>query len=141
MSFFGSKIYGNFKTPIQPKRKEKTSREKRPGMSEQHLACVRKLPCCITGKMPGGECHHLKGTGERGMGLRSTDKWAIPLSHDVHMDLEAQGSRKESSWFAARGIENPYALAAALWQATGDIPKMTKIVIAQRCSPRSEGTN
>jgi hypothetical protein len=100
------------------------------------LALIRKLPCCITGKVPGGEAHHVKtGTGERGMGLRSTDKWAVPMAHDPHMELERMGSRKELAWFDFHDID-PVVLAQDLWAATGDLPKMTRIVIAHRKAGR-----
>jgi len=123
-------ILGNFRTR-KPKEKKERKTDSRPGMSEEHLALVRKLPCCITGRVPAGEAHHLKATGERGMGLRSTDRWAIPMAHDPHMEVERAGSRNELTWFKARGID-AIDLATSLWLATGDLPKMTKIVIAHR---------
>jgi hypothetical protein len=54
----------------------------------------------------------------------------LPLGHDMHMNLEAQGSRKEVAWFRAHGIDDPNALAMELWSATGCLDKMTRIVIA-----------
>jgi len=125
------KVFGNFRVRAAKKpHKNAQTYKDRPGMSEAHLALVRKLPCVMTGQVPGGEAHHVKtGTGERGMGLRSTDKWAVPLSHDAHMELERAGSRNELAWFAMIGID-PVVLAQDLWAATGDLPKMTRIVIA-----------
>jgi len=126
-------VYGNFKKPKTPKRMTNSKRaQKRAGMSADHLACIRKLPCCVSLKTPAGECHHLKGTGERGIGLRSTDRWGLPLSHELHMDLERAGSRNEVRWFREHGIENPHALAAALWANTGDLGKMIAVIIAHR---------
>lgn len=123
--------YGNFKKPKTPKRKGNSKRaQKRPGMSADHLACIRKLPCCISLTMPGGEAHHIKaGTKERGMGMRSTDRWALPMRHDLHMEVERVGTRRELKWFRDRGID-AHALAAALWASTGNVPAMTKIVLA-----------
>lgn len=123
-------VYGNFKPPRGPKPKREPKANRRPGMSEPHLILIRQLPCCVTGKQPAGEAHHLKGTGERGMGLRSTDRWTVPLSHDAHLDLERQGSRNEVAWFKRNGIDNPHALACALWGATGDLSRMTRIIVA-----------
>lgn len=113
------------------KKKERAA-DKRPGMSEKHLECIRQMPCCVTLRVPAGECHHLKGTGERGMGLRSTDRWAVPLSHDKHMELERIGSRNEVRWFQEHGIEDPHELAAALWANTGDLPRMIAVLMAHR---------
>lgn len=132
MTYLGEKVWCNFRKKGLKEPKGKTAREKRPGMSEKHLEAIRKLPCCATGKMPGGEAHHMKNTGERGMGLRSTDKWAVPLAHDPHMELEGMGSRNELAWFQKHGIADPHALADALWHASPDVARMTKIVIEHR---------
>ena len=132
MTYLGEKIYGNFRKRGLKAKPEKSAREKRPGMDPKHVEAIRKLPCLVTGRIPAGECHHLKGTGERGMGLRSTDRWGVPLSHFPHMELEGKGSKNELAWFQAHGIEDPHALADALWHASPDIPRMTKIVIEHR---------
>lgn len=133
MTYLGERKLANFR-PQGLRKKEKTSLHKRPGMSKSHLDLIRLLPCCVTLKTPCGEAHHLKGTGERGVGLRSTDRWAVPLSHTPHMELEGKGSRNEVAWFKANGIADPHALAMALWSSTGDLAKMTAIVIAHRKS-------
>lgn len=127
----------NFKRSVRERKSAKPSSvDKRPGMSEEHLALIRKLPCCVTGVTPAGEAHHLKqGTGERGTGMRSSDRWAVPLCHAKHMELERQGSRNEWAWFRAHGISDPLELAAALWANTGDLARMTKIVQAHMGRP------
>lgn len=133
---------GIFKPSPEERMKAKRSKvkasDKRPGMSDDHLACIRKLPCCVCLKMPGGEAHHLKDTPdkERGMGLRSTDKWAVPACHADHVDgVEKVGSRNELAWFKARGVD-ALSLATALWHSTGDVPKMTRIVIEHHGAKR-----
>lgn len=128
------KIYGNFKARGLERRQHarEAPKKERAGMSEAHLALIRQLPCAVTGKAPAGEAHHLKCTGERGMSRRSSDRWAIPLRHDPHMELERQGSRNEVSWLQAHGIADPLALAEALWAASGNLERMTKIVRAHR---------
>lgn len=127
-------VYGNFKPPKRERLKKKVrSADKRSGMSEKHLQLIRKLPCVACLKMPAGTAHHIKtGTGERGVGLRSTDKWAVPLCWPDHEELERAGSRNEIRWFREHGIDDPHGLAAALWNASGDLPMMTKIVFAHR---------
>ena len=99
------KVYGNFKVrgPKEPHKNSKW-RDDRAGMDGKHLALIRQLPCCVTRRQPGGEAHHLKsGTGERGMSVRSTDKWAVPIAHDAHMDVERAGTKRERQWFLDRG--------------------------------------
>lgn len=127
---------GIFKPSPEEKMKTKRAkvnfRDERPGMSPEHLALVRKLPCCVCFKTPGGEPHHLKDTPEkeRGMGLRSSDQWSVPMCHDDHIHgVELAGTRNELKWFKDRGVD-ALSLAQALWKSTGDLPKMTRIVIA-----------
>jgi hypothetical protein len=87
----------------------------------------------VTLRVPAGEAHHLKqGTGERGAGMRSSDKWAVPLSHAPHMELERESSRNEAKWFERHGIDAPLDLAAALWNASPDVAAMTRIIMAHR---------
>lgn len=128
------RVYGNFKPPRRERMKKKErAADKRPGMSEAHLSLIRKMPCCVTLRVPAGEAHHLKaGTGERGMGLRSTDRWAVPVCRSVHDEIERIGSRNEVSWFRDHGIEDPIELAAALWANTGDLPRMIAVLMAHR---------
>lgn len=129
------KVLGNFKNR-GPKEKHKNSRwrEDRDGMSPTHLDLIRKLPCCIT-KGHGGEAHHLKsGTGERGMSVRSSDKWAVPLEHNTHMEVEAAGTKNERTWFLERGID-PHELARALWSNTGNLEAMRKVLETHWSSP------
>lgn len=122
-----------FKAPRAPKRKKKTAAEKREGMSDKHLEMIRKLPCCVGMDHPGGEAHHLKlGTKERGIGLRSTDKNAVPMCHEHHINgVERAGSKNEFRWFRDRGV-SPLDLAAALWLVTGNLESMQKVMQAHK---------
>lgn len=126
---------GIFKPTVEAKMKAKRRKEnfraKRPGMSDDHLACIRKLPCCTCLKVPAGQASHLKDTPdkERGMGLKSSDKWAVPQCNDCHINgVERVGARNELAWFKARGVD-ALSLAQALWHSTEDLAKMVKIVI------------
>lgn len=132
--------FANFRPSISERAKKKPSaQERREGNSAAHLAFLRELPCIVTGKVPAGEVHHLKGSvarKERGVGMRATDKFGVPLSRIPHDELERIGSRHEWEWFEARGIADPYTLALALWAASGDIDKGFKIVNAHRDAKR-----
>lgn len=140
MTYFGEKILGNFK-PAKAQRiaikaaKPREKRAARPGNSDEHLAALRKCPCAATLKMPAGEVHHLKqGTGERGAGMRSSDRWGIPLSRVPHEIVERAGSRREAATLASLGVPDAINLANALWQASPNVAVMTKIIIAHRGS-------
>ena len=120
------RVYGNFKSK-GPKRKKK--KQVRPGMSEEHLKNIRLLPCINCANTPS-EVHHLKCTGERGVGMRSTDKWGVPLCHECHINgVEKVGSRKEVRWFQDRGIDC-LVFASALWANGYDLKAMEKVWIA-----------
>lgn len=121
----------------RPKTRQSGFRDKRDGMDEAHLANVRKCPCCVCLKMPAGEAHHLQNSGERGMSLRSTDKWTVPLCTEHHTGssgVHRVGSRREIAWFQERGIDSVW-LASSLWKARGDQAAMTKIVLTHARHP------
>ena len=128
------RVYGNFKNRSYRREKDKNSQnyKTRPGMDDEHLANLRQCPCCVCGSAPRSQVHHLKsGTGERGMGQRSTDKWGVPVCGNDHNEIESAGTKKETSWFAKHGID-PHELAMSLWMARGDVQRMKKIVEAAR---------
>lgn len=117
-----------------PRAKGKNSRwrEERDGMSEGHLELVRRCPCAICRRTPAGTVHHLKTTGERGLAVRSTDKWGVPLCPVHHDAVERAGKKNELRWFADNGVADVVWLASALWKASGDLPKMTRVVITHK---------
>lgn len=128
------KIYGNFRKRGKPEKKKNSKfREQRPGMSEDHLKLIRKCPCCVCPTYPAGQVHHLKQTGanERAMGVRSTDRWGVPLCLIHHDLVERVGSRREVAWFEEFKLD-PYELARSLWESTGDLGKMIKIIQAHK---------
>jgi hypothetical protein len=102
-------------------------RRDRPGNSVKHLDCIRKLPSCVSGRRPC-DAHHLRVSAERGVGMKATDRWTVPLTRDEHEDLHRFGSRREVEWFARHGIPEPFALAQALWRCTGDEPAMRRAI-------------
>lgn len=125
----------NFKPSLSERAKRGPSaEERREGNSARHRELIRLLPCCVSGVEPAGTIHHLKSgpaTKERGVGMRATDKWGLPLTYEEHLNgVERVGSRRELEWFQAHGIADPYGLAKALWDASGDLPRMRAIVLA-----------
>ena len=86
-------VLGNFKDRNNRKKNNSDWRERRDGMSDVHLGCLRKLGCLRCGGRKGMQVHHLKCTGERGIGVRSTDKWGVPLCAGCHHEVERAGAR------------------------------------------------
>lgn len=133
MTFLTEKLFGNFKPRKSPhKKREAKARDKRLGMDRAHVANVARLPSCISGQRPC-DAHHLRVKAERGIGLRATDRWCVPLLRSEHDEVHKVGSRKEEAWFTARGIAC-YELANALWQNRGNLGAMERIVEAHRRS-------
>lgn len=133
--YLRDKVVGNFKPSTTERQKAKAvdTRGDREGNDDKHLAALRKCPCIVTLRVPAGEVHHLKqGTGERGMGMRSSDRWGVPMSRVPHEELERQGSRNEARWLAEHGIQAPLDLAERLWKASPDVALMTRIILAHR---------
>lgn len=117
-----------FEGPIEkPKKRRGKKRNEREGMSPHHLRNVRNLRCSTKGcgALPPSDPHHCKrGTGERGMGLRSTDKWAIPLCRKHHHEVEMMGTQNEPEWMGN--------LSMALWANRDDFLMMEAVVAAYR---------
>lgn len=131
-------VYGNFK-PDKTSRyypskatRLKHKREAREGNANAHLANLRQLWCVLGHERDSLTVHHLK-TGparlERGVGMRATDRWGVPLIWSRHDELERLGSRQEWAYFDAYAI-NPYSLANALWSNRDSLPRMGLVLVA-----------
>lgn len=128
-------VLGNFKPSLRDRRQKRSGewRKSRPGNDPAHLENVRQLPCCICGSRRNVEAHHLKSTGERGMALKSTDRWAVPLcAIPHHAEVERIGSRNEMGWFVEHGGFDALELAKGLWGVRGNLEAMLRILAAFR---------
>jgi hypothetical protein len=99
-----------------------------------YLEKIRKLPCCIPGcdEPPPSHAHHLKCTGERGIGKKSSNKWAAPLCYECHINgVERIGSRQETTWFRERGILC-LDLAVALYANSHNLDAMLDVLKTHR---------
>lgn len=45
---------------------------------------VKTLPCSITGVQPAGDCHHITGKGQGGIGIKPCDLLTMPLTREQH---------------------------------------------------------
>jgi len=125
-----NQVQPRFKVQRDPNRKRVSTASKRPGMDPDYLEKIRRLPSCISWKIPC-EAHHLRVKGERGVGLKSTDRWAVPLTAEEHRDVHTVGSRREAVWFKDRGIDC-YALCYALWANRYSEESMRLVLAAHR---------
>jgi len=97
-------------------------------MDKKHLANIRMLPSCVSLRTPC-EAHHLRIKDERGVGMKATDRWAVPLTRDEHWLIHEIGSRMEEQWFYERGIDI-IDIANRLWAARGNIDAMRRVIQA-----------
>ena len=142
MTYYRERIIGNFR-PESKAAARKSAQQRREGNDEAHAALLRLLPCCVTGETPARTIHHLKGgpaASERGVGMKATHKWGLPLSYEAHiLGVEKVATRHEHAFFRENGVDDPYELATALWQATGDLERMRKVLQAHVGRPRRGG--
>lgn len=111
-------------------------------MDRAHLAFIRGLPCCICGTRTRIEAAHIRmasarhGKRETGIGEKPSDEWSAPLCARHHQeDQEAQHRIGEAAFWSKHGID-PFALALALWCATGDEERAEAIVEHARARAR-----
>lgn len=130
------KVLANFRNPDYRRfPKQRNWRADRDGMSADHLALIRKLPCTCCPSTREIEAHHLKSGDarlHRALTLKAPDMYALPLCKwACHNSVEAIGSRREEEWFAQYGI-NPYELSSSLWKARGNLENMQRIMAAHK---------
>ena len=124
------------KEKLEKRKRNKTPAEKRPGKHPEYLEKIRQLPCCVASEKCEGpvEAHHLKAMVKRGMGMKSDDRWAVPLCHyHHHQGVERAGSKNEISWFQKRGVD-ALTLANALWKSRHDLEAMKAVLQAHRAT-------
>lgn len=106
-------------------RHQRPPKQKREGDSEPHLALIRRLPCCVCGRAPPSDPHHLMRQRHRRL-----DRWALPLCFKHHTgsndSLHMHGN--EEAWLTSKGIDGR-ALCNALWAHRGDFDAMLRVVL------------
>src|SRR5512144_1973932 len=116
----------------KPKVQKPSAEEKREKAEPGYLAKIRKLPCCVCDEPAPSHAHHLKCTGERGIGKKSSNRWAVPLCYECHINgVERVGSREEAAWFRERGILC-LDLAAALYANGHRVEAMLNVLKIHR---------
>jgi hypothetical protein len=81
---------------------------------KSHLRFVAQQPCLVCGRQPC-DAHHLRFAQSRGLGLKVSDEFTVPLCRAHHRELHQSG--KEVDWWARTGIE-PIDIALKLWTET-----------------------
>ncbi|MBR1232815.1 ERF family protein [Bradyrhizobium sp. AUGA SZCCT0182] len=79
-----------------------------------HLRFVATQPCLVCGRQPC-DAHHLRFAQSRGLSLKVSDEFTVPLCRSHHRELHRAG--KETDWWAKAGLE-PIGHASKLWLET-----------------------
>ncbi len=80
----------------------------------EHLKFVRTQPCLICSRVPS-DAHHLRFAQSRGIGLKVSDEFTVPLCRVHHDQLHQSG--KEIDWWSAMDRDvDPLAIARGLWE-------------------------
>jgi DNA recombination protein Rad52 len=79
---------------------------------KEHLRFVATQPCLICGRSPS-HAHHVRYAQPRGLSLKVSDEFTIPLCAIHHHHIHTTG--KEREWWQERKID-PLKVAADLWQ-------------------------
>lgn len=85
------------------------------------LAFVRRRACCVCGAPAPSQAAHIRtacrtlGKRSTGLGEKPSDRWAVPLCSDCHLDSpQAQHRIGEYRFWTRVGI-NPFKLALMLY--------------------------
>ena len=90
--------------------------------SKAHLAMVASKPCLVCEGFPC-HAHHVTFAQPRGLSLKVSDEYTVPLCVLHHNELHA--GHNEASWWRSQGIE-PLVHARALWLVTAGLAPSTE---------------
>jgi len=79
---------------------------------KEHLRYVASQPCVICGRSPS-HAHHVRYAQRRGLGIKVSDVFTVPLCATHHQQLH--NTTKEREWWQARKID-PLVIASTLWR-------------------------
>lgn len=101
--------------------------KQKPLRDKRHLQFIRKLPCCVCGKMPS-EAAHIRMGYFGGTGMKPGDDCTVPLCKPCHTEQHQLG---EVAFWAA-SIGSAKWLAKRLYQYTGDAFKALQAIQTYR---------
>jgi hypothetical protein len=103
----GAKIDKSVLTISEPKRIR----------AKEHLRYVAQQPCLIYGRSPS-QAHHVRFAQSKGLGLKISDEFTIPLCAIHHQQNHATCNEL---WWQEHKID-PLAVAIRLWRESQHLP-------------------
>jgi hypothetical protein len=97
--------------------------EPRRQRNKPHLRFVARQPCVICGRQPC-DAHHLRFAQTRGLGLKVSDEFTVPLCRGHHRELHRAGN--EANWWNACGVD-PMDTARKLWIETHPVRNLANL--------------
>jgi DNA recombination protein Rad52 len=85
--------------------------------SKEHLRFVAQQPCLVCGRSPT-HAHHVRFAQSKGLGLKVSDEFTVPLCAIHHQQNHATGN--ERMWWQERKLD-PLPVAHRLWQESCSI--------------------
>jgi len=79
---------------------------------KEHLRYVASQPCAICGRAPS-HAHHVRYAQTRGLGLKVSDEFTVPLCATHHRNIH--NTTREREWWQQQKMD-PLIIARALWQ-------------------------
>ncbi len=80
--------------------------------SKEHLKYVAQQPCVICGRQPS-HAHHVRFAQPRGVGLKVSDEFTVPLCAIHHHENHTVGNERQ--WWQDRKLD-PLMVARKLWE-------------------------
>ena len=105
---------------------------------KEHLRFVASQPCLICGRAPS-HAHHIRHAQTRGLSLKVSDEFTVPLCAIHHNHIHTTGRERE--WWQERSVD-PLTVAADLWQKSRECyPSAGKIELAGSLERTSEAAS
>jgi DNA recombination protein Rad52 len=92
--------------------------------SKEHLRFVSTQPCVVCGRSPA-HAHHIRHAQPRGLALKVSDEFTVPLCAIHHSENHATGD--ERRWWQERNID-PLTVASDLWRQSNRLPLTDRTV-------------
>src|SRR5690606_24766128 len=90
---------------------------------DKHRLFINSLPCARCWSYPPNECAHISAGNGKGMALKVSDEYTLPLCHNCHAEAHRVG---EKTFFG--DVTKASAIAKAIYEVSGDKAKAMELL-------------